>query len=172
VCYITRTDRVLPTQSMREDSFTLTLFYKDSVDSRSNGGVQRHIGEARLGESSGQKAGQLSAGLHDGYRPSSLAGRPGLEPGLGLIDQVSELLRKFCMTLPGSLSCHLHRDRIETLVIALGVTTNQRFDVIGGCHLFAPRTDGVEPVRRIRQVSSAHPPSSVGATVSFPCFLK
>jgi hypothetical protein len=148
------------------------LFYKDPVDSRSNGSVQSHVGEARLGERSGQKASQLSAGLNDGYRPSALAGSPGLEPCLGLIDQVSELLRKFCMTLAGRLSCHLHCDRIETLVIAFGVTTNERFDVIAGCHLFSPRTDGVQPVRRIRKVSSAHPPSSVGATVSFPCFLK
>src|SRR5690606_27076633 len=51
------------------------------------------------------------------------------------IYQIAQLLCHFGVTLPGRLSGHLQRDRIEALFVTLRVTSNERFYVIRGRHL-------------------------------------
>jgi hypothetical protein len=58
----------------------------------------------------------------------------GLGPFLHLVNQLAKLLGELAMATASSLSCDLDGDRIKTRVITIGVTPDQRFDLVGTGH--------------------------------------
>ena len=84
--------------------------------------------------------GQLATRLRQRNRLRSSRGLHRLRAGLHLIDEVTQLLGELAVTCARRLRGHLHRDRVEPRVVAIGVAPDQRLDLVSGRHdlLFVP----------------------------------
>jgi hypothetical protein len=114
---------------------SLPLLKKYAVDPRTHRLIQRQVSEASFGVRCCQKSRELAARLNDRHGPGLLSGGRGLRPGLRLVDKVPKFLREARMSLARRLRRDLHRDGVESLVIAFRVTADERLNVILGRHL-------------------------------------
>ena len=69
--------------------------------------------------------------MHHGYRPGDLSRTLALHADLRAIDQIAQLNCEAVVSLPSGLGRDLQGDRIEALFVAVGVATDQSFDLSG-----------------------------------------
>ena len=116
---------------MRLDVGTVALLRQHALDAIVRCRVERHLGKPRLRVDGSQQAGQLAARLHHGHRSGDLSRTLALDAGLRAIDQIAQLDREAVVSLPSGLGRDLQGDRIEALFVAIGVATDQGFDLGG-----------------------------------------
>ncbi len=93
-----------------------------------------HVGQERFWVAGREEPRQLAAGLSERDWLGTTRRFEGLRPFLHLVNQLAKLLGELAMATASSLSCDLDGDRIKPGVITIGVTPDQRFDLVGTGH--------------------------------------
>ena len=134
---------------MRLNSLALPLFEEDTVYTRADRAVQRHIGQAAFRKGNGKKPYQFSTWLYDWHWSCLLSRRHDPVSSLRLINEITEILCELRVPLTSSLRSDLQSNSVEPLVVAVGMTSDQGLDVISCCHLV------VSPLTATRMLYSA-----------------
>ena len=143
-------------QAVRLQVRPLALFGQDPLDATLDVGGERHLGQPRFRIRGREQSGQLAAWLDHRHRPRPL---PPAIPGCHrprAVDDIAQLLGEAAMALSRGLGRDLQGDRIETLVVALGVAPDQRLDLCGCRHWMVSRKKVARKRLKAKQLLVRH----------------
>ena len=123
-------------KAMLLDPLPLALLHEHALDPRPDRHIEGHVTELGLRIRNREQPNQLAARLSDRDGLRALPDRCDLVPSLRSIDKIPQLLSKTSVPAACLLRSDLEGDRIEPLLVTIGVAPDQRLELICGCHAY------------------------------------
>jgi len=123
-----RRETVLP------DSISLALLDEHAIQAQAKRVGQGHVGQPSLRIGDGEKPCQLPTWLRQRNWLCPLHGTDRRGPSLDLVDELAQLQSELAVSAPRRLRGDLDGDRVKPRIVAICVASDERFDLVRGCH--------------------------------------